>query len=113
MFNIRILQEDIKYLEIEFLDNFNVTKSDDKVLFEDKKTFEKFNIIIYSKVLKQIYEYFQKSDLSFNFQLKKFKKSKKMIPLKFGIDHKNYNLLSWMIYYKDLNFLYSFQKVAL
>ena len=33
MFSIKILMKDIPYLEIEFLDNFNVTKSDDKVIF--------------------------------------------------------------------------------
>lgn len=113
MFNIRIVKEDIKYLEIEFFDNFNVKESEEKILFEDQKIFKKFDIKIHLKTLKYIYEYFEKSDLSFNFQLKKYKKSKKKIPLKFGIEHKNYNLLSWIVYYKDLSFLYSFQKIGI
>ena len=51
--------------------------------------------------------------LSFFEGLRKYKKSKKKIPLKFGIEHKNYNLLSWIVYYKDLSFLYSFQKIGI
>lgn len=113
MFNIKIIKEDIKYLEIEFLNNFKVKGPEHKILFEDKKIFKKFNITIHLKTLKQIYEYFQRSDISFSFQLKKYKKSKKMIPLKFGIEHKNYNLLPWIIYYKDLTYLYPFQRIGI
>ena len=78
MFNIKIVQEEIPYLEIVFYPDFTFEKiNNTSVIFENKNFFKEFYIKICASTFKHIFKYFMENDVTFSMQIRRNESVKK------------------------------------
>ena len=85
MFSIKIVNEDIPYLEIVFHSDFLLEKiNSSSVIFENTTFFKEFYIKINAHTFRSIFNYFMDNDVTFSMQIRRNAGVKKKIPLKFS-----------------------------
>ena len=113
MYEIRIENKSFKTIEFIFLSDFINFIPKNKIVFQKTNLFKSFDIIVSETSLKKIFDFVLSKDSTLQYELNKFKKIKIKIPLEFNINNPYRFLLAQIIFYKNLNFLYSYQNVGI